>query len=369
MIIHIFTGSKGGIGKTRCSISTAMYYLLGGVKKPVLSMKTKNIAKISGINVYDANTSNIDLFTIMTGEDFQTLSDGRGDYIGNYIKQRFLKINYNREILASDGYAYIKRSPFELFNGASDFWHSVYEVAKLIKEKDKNGVLIVDTNLSVPNFVSDNPEQKSKMINTFQKLGELDANNILVWNIWCLHDFLSIRENLTLSTSHKLELLEKIFESDQNSGLRNNKIRLYVIHVLNPYLFFKTSPKFKAFLNKLFSNKAFKTMIENINIAFKLPFDIAVNILVNIINDIVTQNSDSSSIHWQEATKKIEEINDTALNIVVLEDQRQNHSYIKEQLINIGSKELMKLEMMHKNNFGENTLWKKLSEFHRWVKI
>jgi hypothetical protein len=30
---------------------------------------------------------------------------------------------------------------------------------------------------------------------------------------------------------------------------------------------------------------------------------------------------------------------------------------------------LIDLETIHKKNFGEDTLWKKLDEFHRWAKI
>jgi hypothetical protein len=369
MIIHIFTGSKGGIGKTRCSISTAMYYLLGGVKKPVLKMISKNNKKKQKINVYDANSNNIDFFTIMTGKDFDILNqDQDKDYIiDDYIKHEFLKISHNHKLLPTYGYAYIRKSPFELFKGVSDFWNSVYEVAKITKEKDNTEVLIVDTNLAVPNLVSEDIEQKEKMKNVFPKFRKLDIDHILIWYIWCLNDFLSIRENLTFSTSKKIELLEKICQGEKNPGETRNGIRDYVIHVLNPYLFFKTSPKFKAFLNKLFSNKAFKTIIDNIQIGFNIPFDVAVRILVQIINEIIIE--DDSPTPWQEAMKKIKEINDTGLNIVVLEDQKQNHPYIKEQLINISSEELMKLEMMHKNNFGENTLWKKLNEFHQWVRI
>jgi len=108
MIIHIFTGSKGGIGKTRCCISTAMYYLLGGVGKPVLEIRSKDIREIPRLNVYDANSSNIDFFTIMTGKDFQALTeDGvRGT---NYIKNEFIDINYNDKRLPINGYAYIRK--------------------------------------------------------------------------------------------------------------------------------------------------------------------------------------------------------------------------------------------------------------------
>lgn len=371
MIIHIFTGSKGGIGKTRCCISTAMYYLLGGVGKPVLNMKSKDITKIPGINVYDANSNNIDLFTIMTGKDFQILAEEQGDFTGNYIKQEFIKVNYNDKILPFKGYAYIRKSPFELFKGVSDFWQSVSGVVELAKNrKENNGdeVLIVDTNLSVPNLVSEDPEQKVKMKNIFREFRELHVDNILIWYIWCLNDFLSIRENLTFNTSTKMQLLEKICKGDRELDLKDNKINQYVIHVLNPYLFFKTSPRFKLFLNKLLSNQAFKTIMNNIRIAFNLPFDMAVKILVNIITDIITENSDGSYMPWQEVMKKIREINETSVNIVVLEDQRQNHPYIKERLIDISSDQLMNYSMVHKNNFGENTLWKKLHEFHRWVK-
>jgi len=124
-----------------------MYYLLGGVGKPVLEIRSKDIREIPRLNVYDANSSNIDFFTIMTGKDFQALTeDGvRGT---NYIKNEFIDINYNDKRLPINGYAYIRKEPFELFKGISDFWESVSEVVELVKEKkekDRTEVLIVDT--------------------------------------------------------------------------------------------------------------------------------------------------------------------------------------------------------------------------------
>lgn len=367
MIIHILTGSKGGIGKTRCSISHAMYYLLGGTEKPLLKNKSRNNQKKYGLNVFDANSNNIDFFTIMTGEDFEILADERkkqvSDFNKNYIRQRFLDITYKEKKLPINGFAYIRKSPFELFNGISDFWNSLYEVAKSTKENDGNDILVVDTNLAVPNLISETPEQIEKMKTVFQKLRELRVKNILIWYIWCLNDFLSIRENLTFNTSRQIRMLEKICKTDQNLGGNGHIINQYVIHVLNPYLFFDKSPIFKSFLKQLIANPVFKNIMEKMGNGFQLPFDMAVKILVEIINGIIDEKG-GLSFSWEEAVKRI---NDTGVNIVVLKNENKNRSYIKDQLVNISSKKIISYQMIHRNCFGEDTLWKKLKEFHRWV--
>ena len=369
MIIHIFTGSKGGIGKTRCSISLAMYYLLGGIDKPLLTKQPKDIPNLRGVNVFDANSNNIDFFTIMTGQDFEVLAGKKRKVggIGNsYIKQEFLKMTLDNRILPINGAAYIRKAPFELYEGISDFWNSIYEVAKLTKENDKKDVLVVDTNMAVPNLVSDHPEQKEKMKTVFQKFKQLDVNHILIWYIWCLNDFLSIRENLTFSTSQKIESLKRISEINKKASERVDKINQYVVHVLNPYLFFEKSPIFKSFLNKLLANRNFKKIMENIGIGFNVPFDMAVKILVEIINKIIKDEPSKSSTTWKKAMEQIRKINDTGVNIVVLEDQKDNRPYIKEQLSNVSSDKVMDFQMMHKENFGEDTLWKKIATFHNW---
>lgn len=362
MIVHILTGSKGGIGKTRCSISLAMYYLLGGTAKPFLAGQGPGIPNWHKLNVFDANSNNIDFFTIMTGKDFQVLGQRRTDY--NHIKQEFLTISHENRRLPFEGQAYIRKSPFELFQGVGDFWENVYEVAKLSADDERN-VLIVDTNLAVPNLVSENPVQKDKMRTTFQKMQEINVDYIVTWYIWCLNDFLSIRENLTFSTSEKMESLDKICQMDfERTG---KKIKQYVIHVLNPYLFFEKSPGFKSFLTKLVSNQAFKTLIEHASIGFNLPFDMAVKILVKIINELVKDEPVKSSSKWEKLMEQIARVNETGVNIVVLKDQKENRSYIKDQLSNISLNQIPNFKTIHKENFGEDSLWKKLNEFHRWA--
>jgi hypothetical protein len=139
--------------------------------------------------------------------------------------------------------------------------------------------------------------------------------------------------------------------------------------VLNPYLFFEKSPIFKSFLTKLVSNQAFKTLIEHAGIGFNLPFDMAVKILVGVINELSKYSINESSARWEQIMEQITKVNETGVNIVVMKNQKENYSYIKDQLSNISLNKIPDFEMIHKKNFGEDSLWKKLKEFHRWVKV
>ena len=354
MIIHIFAGSKGGIGKTRCSISVSLYYLC-----------KKNV----DISLFDANCNNIDFFTVMTGSDYKTFRDYKKNV---FFEKPISLINHNEVIKGLNSNCYIRSLPFELYSGINDFWNNLYLVAKKSMKEGKNH-LIVDTNLAVPNLVSLNDASREKTRKKFKNFLDLGVEKILIWYVWCMNDFLGIRDTLNSDISRMMENLQDV--SHNLFSVQGN-----LIHVLNPYLFFQAQGGLLEFIKRIGDQSKLKEIKEVLILGGKitgLPFDVAVDIVTLIVKQIVKYHMDKGDVNLDYLLAEVKKINDNPLNMVILEKSEANFSYIKDQLINASSntegaseksiidekknKGIAKdYEDLNRDDFGKETLWKKI---------
>ena len=351
MIIHIFAGSKGGIGKTRCCISTGLYYLC-----------KKNV----DISLFDANCNNIDFFTIMTGADYRTFRDYKKNV---FFCKPIVPIKHNGDIKGLYSNCYLRSLPFELYSGINDFWNNIYFVAEK-SIRNKRNYLIVDTNLTVPNLISLNDNSRERTRRKFEKLYNSGVKKILIWYVWCLNDFLGIRDKLNSDISRMMENLQ-----DVSYGLFS--VQANLIHILNPYLFFKAQGGLLELIKGIVDKTKPKLdEIGNITHEIKkrlkgrigFPFDVAVEMVTVIVKYIVKNNKDKGEVNLDKLIAEVKKINDNPLNMVVLEKSEKNYFYIKDQLISVSSnteeantKNTRDYEDIHKDDFGKETLWKKIN--------
>ena len=102
----------------------------------------------------------------------------------------------------------------------------------------------------------------------------------------------------------------------------------------------------------------------------------ATKAVIGFVNTIVEQSvkkktlSNSKEIKGLSIDKNEEEqsplkdimieINESPLNMLVLDDDPENYSYIRNQLMNAKPKEPIDFTVLHHKKFGENTIWKKI---------
>lgn len=328
MKIHILVGSKGGIGKTRCSISICKFYIKNNATPYLL----------------DLNIMNQDLFDIFSGENENLQSNDfiieKSNFLDNDIKKNYFNIK--------------RINPYRLFNGTFEIWeiiHKIYEFA--IQKNTNNNVLIIDTNLSLINIIPDKDEIDHRYKELFSNLKLHNNFNLFIWNIWSIIDFITIEKKDNLNFSKIEKNIITFFKScnirfDLNSNL---------INVLNPYLFFRDKNLFSSFLQKTYSLLR-NRLAHGLN-EFKKIEGISFKDSLYIVNEILVQVLNNSMNNSKYSNTYLQDFNKSTTNLVILEDDKKNYHYIRDTLFQKEKKGLNFL-IKQKDEFGKYTIWKKL---------
>jgi hypothetical protein len=212
MILHLFTSSKGGVGKTLCSLSTTVNYLSQPANK-VLCL--------------DLNWINADFSRFM--------ATGRN-------------LTSNPPLMSSDictgrGKIHRFKNFFTLPLGALGFWENIELSLQKCREDSFNlDYAIIDTGLHVANLIR--RTHKDTIERTVQKIQEIKSkfqiNKVYIWFIWTLASILSAEDGagiLMASTYLEDALGINCFNKNEN-----------LIHVLNPHALYP-APSLAAILN------------------------------------------------------------------------------------------------------------------------
>ena len=203
MILNIFTGGKGGIGKTLNALCCSVYYL-------------KDV-KNSRVNVVDLNYTNSDLFKIFYGETLKEddIPDSKGFIIKDIDKG------------AQGSKIICKKNLFTVPHGNLGIWRDIADVVKL--SKDKN-VLIFDSNFNIASllYIADARDavQVAEMIKNTQ------IKRIRIWLVWSFNILTDIGEYDRFLQEKSVKAFEEISEG-------KFKEKRDLIHILNPYKYFR----------------------------------------------------------------------------------------------------------------------------------
>ncbi len=364
--IHILAGSKGGIGKTRCSVALAMYYILGQGK-----------ANSGDLFLYDANFNNPDFYALLC----KTMKHPHSNPLSKKSNP-FSKIEMNgflnkedKELVANKQLVLFKRkNPFLIFNGINEFWKSAMNEI-YFTENHRIGpfTLIVDTCLGVQNLFSfkDNKSREGfvKSLKELRDRWVMDDSsknsqlNVYIWFVWSLNDFLDAK----MPDSSDIE--EKLSRLKSDVGDLAPNLNFEFIHVINPYLFYDfTTSNLQQFLNLLRFNIGSSKM-DNDRIYGNYEFQNLRGKINKILKNI---NYESKNIVVPDVIKKaLDSLNENLAkekySALVLDHDSNNIYYLRDKLIQpiseleTGESTFAKL---HHNKFGENSLWPKLDYIH-----
>ncbi|MBX3086617.1 MAG: hypothetical protein KF716_33595 [Anaerolineae bacterium] len=160
MQIHIFTGAKGGVGKTLLALAATDYYSNNEVPCVVL----------------EANTTNADISRILA-------VDGSAP---RYLRQHesdTAEVVYTR--FQSDIIVLRPENPFAVSN-ARGFWTRILRVARNLTEISRNSVLVVDTSLHIAGLYPDERDLSSVQIILKELYNTHNVTQVFIWHCWTL---------------------------------------------------------------------------------------------------------------------------------------------------------------------------------------
>lgn len=203
MILNIFTGSKGGIGKTLNALCCSVYYL----------KDVKNF----GVNVVDLNYTNSDLFKILYGEALKEseLADDKG-----FILKDIGKGTKGSKVIC-------KKNLFAVPHGNLGIWEEIVDVVKL--SADKN-IIVFDSNFNIASLLYLTDANEAHKVSEMIKDPRIEL--IRIWLVWSFNILTDIGEYDRLLQEKGVKSFEEISEG-------KFKEKRDLIHILNPYKYFR----------------------------------------------------------------------------------------------------------------------------------
>jgi hypothetical protein len=203
MILNIFTGGKGGIGKTLNALCCSVHYL-------------KDVRN-SRVNVIDLNYTNPDLFKIIYGEALK--EDEKADDKG-FIFKDIGKGTQGSKIIC-------KKNLFAVPHGNLGIWREIFDVVTL--STDKN-VLVFDSNFNIASLLYLTDAKEARQVSVMIKNSNVDR--IRIWLVWSFNILTDIGE-------YDRFLQEKSVKSFEEISENKFKEKRDLIHILNPYKYFR----------------------------------------------------------------------------------------------------------------------------------
>lgn len=203
MIVNIFTGGKGGIGKTLNALCCSVHYL-------------KNSGN-EGVNIIDLNYTNPDLFKIFYGQPLK--ENEIADEKGFIIKDIGRGTNGSKIIC--------KKNMFAVPRGNLGIWQEIVDVVESSKDKD---VLVIDSNFNIASLLYLNDANESKQIAEMIKGSRIER--IRIWLVWSFNILTDIGEYDRFLQEISVKSFEELSEGKFIEARD-------LIHILNPYKYFR----------------------------------------------------------------------------------------------------------------------------------
>ncbi len=203
MILNIFTGGKGGIGKTLNALCCSVHYLRDPKAR---------------VNVIDLNYTNTDLFKILYAKGLQ--ENESTDENGFIIKDIGKGIVDSRIIC--------KKNLFAVPHGTTGIWKEIVNAVHSSPNKD---ILVFDSNFNIASLLYFSNQKEAEEVSALLKQ-ESEIEMIRIWLVWSFNLLTDIGEYDRILQMRGVKSFEEI-------SFGKFQERRDLIHVLNPYKYFR----------------------------------------------------------------------------------------------------------------------------------
>lgn len=212
MILHVFTSSKGGVGKTLLSSGSAAY---------LINKKNRRVLCL------DLNWQNTDFSSIMSGDESHRPPMNP--------KYQFTTVNKGLTVISRNRYLH---EPYDNIG----FWKLINKGVEEAEEQSNSfDHIIVDTCFHISNLTSSDLDKDKEISSEIQNLNSKKVTEIYFWFIWTLRSL--SRKNDWLDIERSLKAIEIM--------CKDASIRIHVINIINPIAVFMEIDYWDAVVKKI----------------------------------------------------------------------------------------------------------------------